>query len=77
MISTQVSYQLYHFEGNYMWNTHTNLSVRASFTWVGSLEALVFGYIKGESVSTNNISNGIDPDSSNFLTPVSDLSLQR
>ena len=55
----------------------TYLSVSASFTWAGSLEARVLGYINGESVSTNSLSKGISPSSSILRTPLSDLSLQR
>lgn len=43
-------------------------------TCCGSLEALVFGYMNGESVSTNSRSNGNVPSSNSLRTPVSDLS---
>jgi hypothetical protein len=48
--------------------------VRPDFTVVDSFDALVFGYIKGASLSTKSLSNGIPFDSRSFLTEFSDLS---
>lgn len=64
-------------KGFHLCKYKSDLSVIPVLTCWGNLEALVFGYINGESVSTNNRSNGNMPSSSNFLTPVSDLSLKK
>ena len=53
------------------------LSVMASLTCWGNFEALVFGYIKGASVSTSKRSNGMTLSCNIFRTPSSDLSFQR
>lgn len=58
-------------------NLYIHLSVKLSLTCAGNFEALMLGYMKGASVSTNNRSKGIPPSDNNFLTPLSDLSLQR
>lgn len=50
-------------------------SVIPVLTCCGNFEALVFGYMNGESVSTSNRSNGRIFSSRSFRTPVSDLSL--
>lgn len=49
-------------------------SVIPVLTCCGNFEALVFGYMNGESVSTSNLSNGRIFSSRSFRTPVSDLS---
>lgn len=61
------------FDGRF----ETHLSVKPSLTCKGSLEARVFGYIKGESVSTKRRSRGIEPSSKSLRTPASDLSLHK
>lgn len=45
-------------------------------TCCGNLEARVFGYMNGASLSTKTRSSGNSPLSSNLRTPVSDLSYQ-
>ena len=52
-------------------------SVSRSFTLAGSFDARVFGYMKGESVSTSSRSSGMTWSLSIFLTPSSDLSFHR
>jgi hypothetical protein len=49
-------------------------SVKADLTVDDSLEARVFGYMKGASLSTKSRSSGIRFDSRSFLTEFSDLS---
>ena len=53
------------------------LSVMASLTFWGSLDARVFGYMKGASVSTRSLSRGMTLSWRIFLTPFSDLSFHR
>jgi hypothetical protein len=66
--------------GSFRWNVQyrckysKDRSVSPAFTCCGSLEALVLGYMNGESVSTRSLSNGRRPSSNSFRTPVSDLS---
>lgn len=52
----------------------SDLSVIPVFTCCGNFDALVFGYINGESDSTNKRSNGSVASSKSFRIPVSDLS---
>lgn len=49
-------------------------SVRPDLTDDESLEARVFGYMNGESLSTSRRSSGMRLDSRSFLTEFSDLS---
>ena len=57
--------------------SNAHFSVNASFISCGNFEALVLGYMKGASVSTRSLSNGMIPSSSIFRTPFSDLSFHR
>lgn len=52
-------------------------SVIPLLTCCGNLEARVFGYMNGASLSTKTRSSGNSPLSSNFRTPVSDLSYRK
>lgn len=49
-------------------------SVKPDLTAADSLEARVFGYMNGESLSTSKRSRGIRFDSKSFRTEFSDLS---
>ena len=61
----------------YLCKKVTDLSVKQSLICWGNLEARVFGYMNGASVSTSSLSNGMTPSSRIFLTPFSDLSFHR
>lgn len=58
----------------YLCKNNRDRSVMPFLTCGGNLEARVFGYINGESVSTRSRSSGSMHSSNSFRTPVSDLS---
>lgn len=62
------------FDHIYLCRNWSERSVIPDLTCCGNFDALVFGYMNGASLSTNSRSNGKMPLSSNFRTPVSDLS---